>query len=313
MTFNRALRYDPTRTLTLRNRFAADVTKRFNALKRDISISIVDRDCFGIQPDLIALAASAYRAFDFPRTQEKIAGFMAWLQEQEDAGILEVSIRPGTLRGIEEAWTDTYIQSAYAKGITRSRAELRKQGLQIPDIDAVGGVRSLFNQPFHADRLGVLYTRTFEDLKTVTQFMNGQIRRRISDGLTTGLTRGIAEGKNPRVIARELVKDVNNRVDKIGISRARMIARTEIIRAHHEANIAEYERAQDMFDVEVEIEIQAEWATAGFNVCPICLDLEAGGPYKLNEIRSMIPAHPNCRCVALPLVIEKEGAGRRAA
>lgn len=312
-TVNRSLNYDPTRTLRLRKSFAADATRRFNKLKRDIRISIIDRDCFGIQPEVIALAATPYKAFDFARTSDKIEGFMRWLVEQEEAGILEIIRRPGTIRGIEEAWTDVYIQSAYAKGLVRGRTELRKQGLDIPEAENVGGVRALMNQPFHADRVGVLYTRVFEDLKTVTQFMNGQIRRRITEGLTTGLAQGMAEGKNPRQIARELVKNVNDRVDKIGITRARLIARTEVIRAHHVANIAEYERAQELFDVEVEVEIKAEWATAGFNVCPICIDLEAGSPYKLHEIRGMIPAHPNCRCAALPLVIEKEAAGRRAA
>jgi len=119
--------------------------------------------------------------------------------------------------------------------------------------------------------------------------------------LTTGLAQGLAEGKNPRVIARELVKDVANRVDKIGITRARMIARTEVIRAHHVATIAEYEQAAE----DMEVEVMAEWSTAGFAVCPICIDMAHGGPYKLKVIEGMIPAHPNCRCCALPVMKEK--------
>jgi len=50
------------------------------------------------------------------------------------------------------------------------------------------------------------------------------------------------------------------------------------------------------------VRIQAEFVTVGDDrVCPDCLDLASGGPYTLKEIEGMIPAHPMCRCIALPL------------
>lgn len=36
------------------------------------------------------------------------------------------------------------------------------------------------------------------------------------------------------------------------------------------------------------------------DVCPICEDLSEEGPYTINEARSLIPAHPNCRCAFIP-------------
>jgi len=68
----------------------------------------------------------------------------------------------------------------------------------------------------------------------------------------------MAEGLSPRTIARRL----NDRVDKIGKVRARALARTEIIRAHHSANVQEYRMA----GIE-KVRVKAEWVTAGFNVC----------------------------------------------
>ena len=304
---NAILLTDPTRTTILRNRFVRDMDRRFNALKTDIRISIIQNDCFALQPALLTLAAAPYQAFNFPRTADKVDGFMDWLIEQERIGVLEITRRPGGLRGIDEAWTDTYIHSAYARGVTRGRAELRRAGYDVRSIDeTLGGVNSIMSQPFHADRVGVLYTRTFEDLKSVTDVMNAQSRRLIAEGLTTGLAKGIAEGKSPRVIARELYKDIANRVDKIGKVRARMIARTEVIRAHHLATIAEYRQA----DAEMKVGVKAEWSTAGFNVCDICAGME-GKVFTLNEIEGMIPAHPRCRCVALPVVLDKEERRRR--
>lgn len=302
MLINSVFRRDPTRTTMLRRRFIQSMNRRFRELKRDIRISILDNDCFGIQPDVLRILAPAQaKVFEFMRDQDKVQAFMRWLEKQEEIGILQMIERVGLHATIEAAWSDVFIDSAYAQGMRRARAELRKNGYPVPLFEDVpGGIRAVMNQPFHADRVGVIYTRTFEDLKSVVQAANGQIRRKIADGLTTGLARGLAEGKNPRTIARELVKDVANRVDKIGITRARMIARTEVIRAHHVATIAEYEQA----DREMDVEVMAEFTTAGYEVCPMCIDLAAGGPYKLKQIEGMIPAHPNCRCVALPLLKE---------
>ena len=302
MLINSVFRRDPTRTTMLRRRFVREMDRRFRELKRDIRISILDNDCFDIQPDVLRILSPAQaKAFEFMRDQDKVQAFMRWLEKQEEIGLLQMIDRPGLHATIEAAWSDVFIDSAYAQGMRRARAELRKNGYPVPLFEDVpGGIRAVMNQPFHADRVGVIFTRTFEDLKSVVQAANGQIRRKIADGLTTGLARGLAEGKNPRTIARELVKDVANRVDKIGITRARMIARTEVIRAHHVATIAEYEQA----DKEMDVEVMAEFSTAGYEVCPICIDLAAGGPYKLEEIEGMIPAHPHCRCVALPVLKE---------
>lgn len=270
------------------------MNKRFRALKRDIRLSIIDNDAFGIQPDrhLLTFAPIFPKAYEFKRTPQKISEFMAWLKEEESKGILQVTLRPGLAPGMEAAWTDAYIDSTYKQGIRQAGQELRRQGYAVPSLEVTpGGISAVMGGPVHADRVGVLYTRTFEDLKTVTTVMDSEIRRRLSDGLTSGLSRGIAEGKNPLVIARELAASLNDRVEHIGIARARMIARTEVIRAHHVATVTEYRRA----GVEG-VTITAEWMTAGFGVCEICLGFEERSqdrPYTLDEIEGMLPAHPH--------------------
>lgn len=311
---NTVAQADPSRTTMLRYQFVRDVNKRFNALKRDIRISIIDRDCFGIQPNvlrsflntkpnLLTNVPLPSKAFEFVRTPQKVSMFMSWLEEQEAVGILTKIVRPGA-PGVEAAWTDVYVDSAYAKGIRQARSKLRRAGVPIPALEEVpGGIGALMNQPLHADRVGIIFSRTFEDLKSVTNVMNAQSRRMIEQGLTTGLSRGIAEGKNPRVIARELYKDVANRVDKIGIVRARMIARTEVLNAHNEAAHAEFERAEVEIGKPIFVDV-----SLGANPCSICIDLESGGPYPLPEARGQLPAHPNCVCVHIPRVQERRQA-----
>jgi hypothetical protein len=163
--------------------------------------------------------------------------------------------------------------------------------------------------PFHADRVGALYTRVFDDLRTVTQFTNGTMRRELNEALTSGLSRGIAEGKNPNRIARDMAGSLEAVIEKNGMQRVTLIARTEVIRAHHLANINEYELAAR----ETGLKIWADWIL-GANPCPICIDLEADAPYPLDVIRGLIPAHPRCVCTPSPRIVgvspERRAAGR---
>ncbi len=280
LTINGVFLTDPTRTLMLRKRFVSDVNKRFRHLKGDIRTSIVDNDCFGLKEKSSKLKLMEAAMFDFPLSSRKVAAFMDWLQEMERTmvdgkPILEIITRPGMHPGIEGAWTDKYIQTAYQKGILRARQELQNKGYNVPPVDDIpGGFSSVFNAPIHVDRVGLLYQRTFSELKGITAAMDQQISR--------VLAQGIAEGRNPRELARIL----NDRVDKIGITRARTLARTEVIRAHHQATIAEYRQ----FGVEG-VSVKAEWMTAGYGVCPECKDLE-GKTFTLDKIEGMIPQHP---------------------
>jgi len=285
--FNRKnLGIDPTRTKVLRDRFSGEMFKRFNRLKGDILKSLVRNDALGLvtnQP--LSPGQFAFRTLD-----EKHLLFMEWIREQVDSGILEVTQRVGTSTSIRNPWMDLFLQSAYQKGILRARQELRSAGKSIPSFEgetvgAPSGIGAAFNQPVHAERAALIFTRAFEELKGITAAMDQSISR--------VLAQGMIEGQSPRVVARLL----NREVDKIGIVRARRLARTETVRAHHAANIAEYRLA------EIEgIEIVAEFITAGDSkVCRRCANL-AGRRFTLDEAEGLIPVHPNCRCAAIPIV-----------
>lgn len=276
-------RKDPTRTVTLRRRFESEITARFRRLKKLIRMAIIDERGFGDPRRPITNLAQ----FDFPRSEQKITEFMDWLRQQErrgDVAILPVMRRTGLSA---DAWPNTYIDSAYQAGIRRARVELRNQGVDVPSDDAVNGVAMGFNHPFHVDRVGLIYTRVLSELEGITEEMDKQISR--------VLAQGMIEGRNPLDIAR-LMED---RVDKIGISRARLLARTEVIRAHHLANIQEYKNA----GIE-NVQVVAEFASADDGrVCPECKSLD-GKLYTVKAIESIIPVHPNCRCVAIPRLRE---------
>lgn len=285
---------DPTRTINLRNQFLSEVNRRFEWFKRILTQAIVDKDVLALRPSNIiyleqysvdeALSRLRSRQFDFARADQKANAFMGWMKELENDGLLEVTRRPGSGRIGAEPWTDMYVRSAYQKGVSRGRAELRKAGYDVPRFAPEEGqdVAMSLNQPIHAERAAMAYTRTFTDLKGITEAMDAGISRELSEGLIAGM--------GPKEIAR----NITNMVDNIGRNRAKTLARTEVIRAHHMATMGEYRQARAEG-----LTVKAEWSTSGFNVCPICEALE-GQVFSLDEAERMLPAHPNCRCCMLP-------------
>ena len=107
--------YDPTRTTTLRNAFVSAMNRRFKELARVITKAIVDDDCFGLLLQTNQMNSPGYHAFDFPRTADKMDGFMRWLQLQVDKGILETTQFTRVGSGIEQAWTNTFIYDSYKR------------------------------------------------------------------------------------------------------------------------------------------------------------------------------------------------------
>jgi SPP1 gp7 family putative phage head morphogenesis protein len=302
--------FDPTRTTALRNAFAADMKRRFIELKSVIRFAIIDQDCFKLNPPVpiaYQVTPPGHNAFNFPRSADKVKAFMEWLKQQQKKGLLQVKEIPQIGEGIEKAWTDKYIEDSYKRGVIRTRYEMKKSGMNIPSIGETGGIFMSMQSPFHIDRLGLLYSRTFSELQGVTEAMDQQISR--------VLAQGIGDGDNPRLLARRLVSTIDGTgMGELGITdrlgrfipaqrRAMMIARTEIIRAHAEAQLQEYKN----WGVEG-LELLVELVTAGYNVCPECEAL-AGQVFNIDEASGVIPVHPNCRCAWIPVKKEKEKEG----
>lgn len=285
-------RTDPTRTTTLRKRYAQKLRGRFAALNTVIRDGIVDRDIFGLSGEsLQAAPIDDPQPFRFETDARKHEEFMTWLRRQLDRGVLRVIERNG----------NTFIQNAYHSGLQHADSELRKAGVDVSEQD----IERIFNLPVHQDTVGLLYQRNYEALRGINQEVAKQISQTLSDGFS--------QGKNPRTIARELT----DRVDTIGKTRATTLARTEVINTHSEATLNRYEQ----LGVDG-VTIKAELSTAGDRrVCPLCKARE-GKTVTIQEAREETftyeadedeppslsgtyrirpPIHPNCRCAWLPI------------
>lgn len=256
--FHTNARYDPTRTITLRKQYEAEMVRRFKALRKEVRETILLS-----QPMKV-------NAFEFTRSPRKVPEFMKWIQQRVDFTIFDGVTDISTTN---KAWQNVYIRTAYQKGIASAAGNLRGAGAEVSDRY----ISSAFYRPLHADRAGLLYTRAYSDLQGITAAMSTKMGR--------VLAAGILDGKGVRDIADELVDVING----VGIVRARMIARTEVIASHAEASLNVYEEAKLKG-----VNLHSEFSTARDNkVCPQCEKLE-GKTYSVSEARGLIPVHPNC-------------------
>lgn len=288
ININAEAKRDPTQTTTLRNKFAAQFYKRFRNIKGLVRRGVEEKDALGLGQKApndgsvfdINVNQRELRRFEFATSDEKSEKFMQWLNNRVEEDVLEIK-EGQSIANVDDRWTDKWIQRAYSKGLINAEKRLRQAGIDIGDTASIDVT---LRQPVHADTLNQVFSRTFRELDGITNVMGQQINRELADG--------IAQGLNPRDVA----ENINDRVDKIGITRSRTLARTETIRAYNDATLNRYEQ----FGVEA-VGARVEWLTAGDNrVCPICQGLE-GTFHPIKEARGRIPVHPRCRCTWVPL------------
>lgn len=131
-----------------------------------------------------------------------------------------------------------------------------------------------------------LATGAIERVVPATQLLRG-LAPAAEDAVTKALVSGLAQGKNPRVIAR-MIRDALGG----NLTRALTISRTETLRAYREAQREVYLEFPDLVTGQ-------QWVCAlDKRSCAACIALH-GTIIKVDE---PMPAHPNCRCTVAPLV-----------
>lgn len=295
------MKLDPTRTFLLRRKAVADMRKKFQKIISAVYQLIVTDDAFGLkksemknslgllgqQSKIIQKRAEQIinaNHFQFLTNDRKVSEFKKWLKIQVDSNILQVS---GGL--VDRPWTAEYIDSAYKKGMMGAYTAVHHEDLsKSPDWylgTKEGFLRQAFAQPESTAKVRLLYTRSYSDLKGITDQMDVQMSRILANGLVNG--------EGPLAIARQM----SNSIEGLSKTRAQVLARTEIINAHAEGQLDAFEQ----LGVE-KVNAEVEWLTAGDGlVCDEC-DEMGGKVFSVEEAHGMLPLHPNCRCAWMPVV-----------
>ena len=276
------IKRDPSQTTMIRNRFVVDMNQRFRAIKTAIRGLVVTDDAFGLVTSTPLAINVEKQVWRFRTNPDKVTEFRKWLTTQVDEKVLTTVTPSG------KPWLSKYIESSYKKAQVRAYKDVYGElvdtpaGLKLTDDGRALGLS--FAGPEETKRIEAIYSRAWNDVKGVTDTMHQKVSRTLSLGL--------ANGQNPLTIARAMVKEI----DGLERTRARVIARTEVIAAHAEGQLDAYD------DLGIEkVTIIAEWQTAGDNrVCPEC-GLMEGTEMSIEEARGLIPRHPLCRCAWAPL------------
>lgn len=212
-------RDEPTTTATLRDEYMAAMYTRWRTVKGLIRETVAANDALRLSARL----ARPVRDFRFEQDADKEAAFTEWLGQAMDDEVLEPVPSQAVMNG--HHWTGSYARASSQKGIEFANRQLREAGVDSPDAE------DLFNRPVHQEQLRALYRRNFTQLEGITDA--------VSQDLSRTLTKALAEGINPREAARR----INDRVDAVGLTRARTLARTETMHAHHRHAARRYQDA----------------------------------------------------------------------
>jgi hypothetical protein len=263
-------KYDPTRTLLLRNNFARALANRYKSLTFLVHQAIVKNDAFGFNEGFQAVmdvTAPGHHAFDFPQSADSITAFMGWFDQQ-------VAIN------LNGALITQYIEVFYQRGVARGRQELRNAGYRVPTVEETGGLLIVCEQPTHFERSGMVRAQASNELDGVLATLRQRISRQLLQGMFSA-TNAIELHK----LLVPVFKGIAYRIE--------VMARTEAIRAHHLAIIQEYRNWNS-----TTVYVRTEQSTDN-NKCG-CEELQDKS-FTLDEIENMIPMHPLCHCLAIPM------------
>jgi SPP1 gp7 family putative phage head morphogenesis protein len=247
MKLSKTTRKDPTQSKTLRESYRRDLIRLFASYRRDALVALKQ----STDPTARMMAAAD---IDLIGLDEQLRGLGAAL----------------VTKGVPI--TREHVISNYTAGTGFGTKQLNRIG-----VEAVIG-----EGPADWRVIDSLKVRNLTALRGVSDEMNKQIIRELSDGIQKGES------------MPKLAKRISGRVDSIGKTRATTMARTETLTAFNQGAELRYSQA----GVET-----LQWLSAHDppRVCEECLALD-GTTFRVKSNHPRPPIHPNCRCTVIPVL-----------
>lgn len=268
---------DPSRTLSLRRAYIRDIRRRFANLAKSVRKYIDGDDSLGLKG--IVVVRSLLTNAD--SKTEALRQFQQWFQEESEKEVLGDKDTP---------WVQKYTTQAYKKGATRGYEQVnrKKAVLQDPAIfssNKTQWLRMGFEDKDIVDKLDILAERSFSKIKSYLGELNSEAVRILSQSLSAD--------DSPEKIANLMLVAI----DKVKREKIERLANTEVMYAHGDGQLDSFERL-GIKNVGLEVELR----TAEDNkVCPECA-LKSRNRYSIREARGILPIHPHCRCIWVPVL-----------
>jgi len=295
------IRVDPTGTAGIRSKYRSLTAIRWRSMRTLARRMVMDQD-------LLSLTAKGLMQVANPAIQQgatKIQMFQRWFDYTANAAVL----------GGDGSFLRPMIEAAYADGVSFARKQVQRPVivdvaqhktdalLQLAVVELQGVIEAASQQAVRAvtlglienkrpgailrliyntiQKIGVTRTNTMIELMVVKAFNEAVLDTyQAAKVKTVGLV--------PEAIIKRAVGDARRKGPGSRVSRKVTPSRSTIGR------ITRAERALSRLN-------RVNVRTAGDdNVCPVCESIAEDGPYTIDTARSLIPAHPHCRCTFVP-------------
>lgn len=295
---------DPTGTLDIRRSYGSKGEQRWRKVLGILVQQLgQSRDILGLDPAHLSVLAS----------DNRVRALQSWLSDLIGRVVIEGS----------GEWLRPMVAISYARAVARGMRLTKKPiqpsdqqstigalwALSVAELQGIGEaavqqiVREASLAILHHDRptnlvravqgrikaIGITRTRAMVELMVVKAFSTGTLDQFAAAGIKQ-------VGLIPETIPRPRVGDARITDAPLRSGPGALINRlTGATSQRTIQRIRKVARGLESFAL-VNVE------TAGDeDVCPICQDIEDDNPYSINEARSLIPAHPRCRCAFMPL------------
>lgn len=308
---------DPTNTFRLRGKFKQDFTQRWSRLR------IAARDII-MKQDVLALRSGGLMNVAAPGIVNSATKTEVW-QRWFDSALDKLVV------GGDGSWMRPYLSAAFDEGtkfgqlqaktiVTHQYAGHRSDALQVlARVELQGIAQAVSQQATRAVANGLLTHQAPMAIVRAVQAAIDKVGRVRSEAMVEMLVvrahseasldvyeaEGIATvGLLPEAVAvqrlgakdaaRKQTKKTGKKVSPSHPHGSRSRGSTPSTRTQQRIRRAELNIAKRLGE---NVNVQ----TAGDDrVCPTCESISENGPYSINRARTLIPAHPRCRCVFVP-------------
>jgi hypothetical protein len=314
---------DPTGTADVRRRYRSLFRQRWHAVERLAREVLIKHDILGLQPaSTVSVLLGASNA---SQAAGMAPGQLASLGSESKLRAFQSFFDSTLAREVlgDGAWLRSMVSVSYNRAVNRG-LRLTKSS-KIPD-DVDGRVDALYALAY-METQGVMEAVSQRAVRSVAQGILDnekppQIMRRIRQAISAvGLVRSRAVVESMVIKAHStgtLDQFAAAGVRRVGVIPELIPAAPSLIVSDAPApsftgpgakggtsrsTVQRIRRAQRRVEALGMVNVE----TAGdADVCEECEEIEAGGPYDIDEARSLIPAHPNCRCAFVPAEEERE-------
>lgn len=323
-----AILVDPTGTAPIRKRFRVDAQLKWNALRVMMRNMIDERDLFGLKASALMQPVNAISG-----GQGKVVAFQRWFDLVLDRTVL-MSDGQWMRRHIAASYEDgqAFAQNLINVQHVSLNAKDREDTLNALAVVELQGIQEAVSQQvvrvvanallsqekpreivrdIHdiIDRIGVTRTNAMIEMMVVKAFGDASLDVYAATGVqfvgtipeAKAITRGVAVPSRDALVLDARKSSSRGRSSKKKTARSRKTGPGSRIRKGAEPSARTLRRiraAQRELDRLKTVNVR----TAGDDdVCPTCEEISEDGPYSINAARRLIPAHPNCRCVFVPV------------